>query len=105
MKKITLLQEPSFLWDLYFVFYLNYNSKTVFKEPYQDEDTRNFALFCKNTLLRFGDFPDELLIFFKTFRSDNSTFIRDKYLKHFEQSFISRYTIDNLQQELQTMTV
>lgn len=100
MKKISLLQEPGFLWDLYFVFYLNYNFKEIFREPYPDESTKNFALFCKNILIRFGDFPEELSIFFKIFRGGNHTFIRDKYLKAFEENFINEYTIDNLQQEL-----
>ena len=100
MKKIVLLQEPSFLWDLYFVFYLRFNFKTLFKEPFSDEKTEDFAIFCKNTLLRFGDFPKDLAIFFKISEGSNSTFICDKYLKRFEKNFVNEYNVDFLQQEL-----
>ena len=100
MKKIVLLQEPSFLWDLYFVFYLRFNFKTLFKEPFSDERTEEFATFCKNTLMRFGDFPKDLAIFFKISEGGNSTFICDKYLKSFEKKFVNEYNVDFLQQEL-----
>ena len=100
MKKVVLLQEPSFLWDLYFVFYLRFNFKTLFKEPFSDERTEKFATFCKNTLMRFGDFPKDLAIFFKISEGGNSTFICDKYLKSFEKKFVDEYNVDFLQQEL-----
>ena len=100
MKKVVLLQEPSFLWDLYFVFYLRFNFKTIFKEPFSDEKTGNFATFCKNTLPRFGDFHKDLEIFFKISEGSNSTFICDKYLKCFEKNFANEYNVDFLQQEL-----
>jgi DNA-binding transcriptional ArsR family regulator len=100
MKKVVLLQEPSFLWDLYFVFYLRFNFKTIFKEPFPNKDTEEFATACKNTLVRFGSFPDELAIFFKKYNRTESTFISDKYLKCFEKNFVKEYNIDFLQQEL-----
>ena len=100
MKKVVLLQEPSFLWDLYFVFYLRFNFKTLFKEPFSDERTEKFATFCKNTLMRFGDVPKDLAIFFKISEGSNSTFICDKYLKRFEKNFVNEYNVDFLQQEL-----
>ena len=34
MNKVVLLQEPSFLCDLYYVFYLRFNFKATFKEPF-----------------------------------------------------------------------
>ena len=100
MKKIVLLQEPSFLRDLYFVFCLRFNFKALFKEPFSDEKTEDFAIFCKNTLLRFGDVPKDLAIFFKISEGSNSTFICDKYLKRFEKNFVNEYNVDFLQQEL-----
>lgn len=100
MKKIVLLKEPSFLWDLYFVFHMRFNFKTIFKEPFSDEKAEKFATMCKNTLLRFGDFPEELSIFFKTCTRKESTFICDKYLKYFEENFENEYNVDFLQQKL-----
>lgn len=100
MKKIALLQEPSFLWDLHFVFYLRFNYKTVFKEPITDEKTEGLAEFCKNTLYRFGDFPEELAIFFKNFEGERRTFISDTYLKRFARNFADEYNVDYLQKEL-----
>ena len=41
VKKIILLQEPSFLWNLYFVFYLKFNFKTLFKESFGDKKRKN----------------------------------------------------------------
>ena len=100
MQKVVLLQEPNFLWDLYFVFYLRFNFKTLFKEPSPDKKSEDFAIFCKNTLLRFGDFPKDLAIFFKISECNNSTFICDKYIKRYEKNFLAEYNVDFLQQEL-----
>ena len=100
VKKVVFVQEPSFLWDLYFVFYLRFNFKTLFTEPFPDEKTEEFATFCKNILLIFGDVPKDLAIFFKISEGSNSTFICDKYLKSFEKNFVGEYNVDFLQQEL-----
>ena len=100
MNKVVLLQEPSFLCDLYYVFYLRYNFKAIFKEPFSDEKTEAFAAICENTLQRFGDFPSELEVFFKSFEGIERTFISNMYLKRFEKNFAEEYNIDYLQQEL-----
>ncbi len=100
MRKAKLLQEPSFLWDLYFIFYWKFNSKKLSNQFLSDENNANLIDFFKDTMFRFGEISNELSIFFTIVGEEDHTFIYDCYLKNFEKSFLDEYYVEHLHQEL-----
>lgn len=99
MKKITLLQEPGFLWDLYYIFYLKFNQEDLFKLTSANEKNKMLSQHYAEIFNRFCDFSDDLFVFFHTVWHHDSTFIYTYYLKRYEQFFLKQYNVEFLQQE------
>ena len=99
MKKIKLLQEPGFLWDLYYIFYLKFNYVYLSKFVFERENEKSVNDHSE-ILTRFCEFSDDLFVFFHIFSDDNSTFIYNYYLKRYEKDFLKYYNLNFMQQEL-----
>lgn len=97
MKNIRLLQEPGFLWDLYYMFFLRFNLDTLSSvSPEEDGE----LLYCKDMVKRFADIPEDLYVFFRRSEKNNSTLVYEYYLKKFQKHFSDRYNVEYLQHRL-----
>lgn len=97
MKNISLLQEPGFLWDLYYMFFLRFNLDAL-SSATPEEDGE--LAYCKDMVKRFGDIPEDLYVFFRRSGENNSTLIYECYLKKSQKCSIDRYNVEYLQHRL-----
>lgn len=100
MKKYLLHQESGFLRDLYFIFYLRFNYKSLAHKNAKYNKAVESTDFYKEIQLRFGEISEDLYVFFHSIEISNHTFFECCYLKEYERNFISKYNIENLQKDL-----
>lgn len=99
MNQIRFIKEPGYIYDLFFIFSLNFN-KDYYLTNYinynkSSENTANL----KQILDDFAPIPDELLPFF--YMKDNKkNFMSEFYYEPFEREFINTYNLSTVQAAL-----
>ena len=82
-----MLQEPGFLWDLYFAFYLNFNYESILERNSYNILREDWIEQYNNISIIFGKIPDDLKIFFYPIGEDNLNFVSAFYLSCFKHGF------------------
>ena len=94
-----MLQEPGFLWDLYFAFYLNFNYESILERNSYNILREDWIEQYNNISIIFGKIPDDLKIFFYPIGDDNLNFVSSFYLSFFKNDFRRKFSVESLQSE------
>lgn len=93
MKKIQLLKEPGYIYDLNFIFCLRFNFDFYVNQLPDDEKKAERIIFFKNVLKQFGDISDDLYVFFHTIETGKA-FLPTCYFTPYHKQFSSKYNFD-----------
>ena len=99
MKKIHLLKEPGYIYDLIFVFCLKFNTELYIDTLPDSEKKEENVKFFKDALERFGDIPNDLYVFFHALETGRS-FLPTFYFNPYKDQFATDYNFQYLQEEL-----
>ena len=99
LNKIQLLKEPGYIYDLNFIFCLNFNTQLYIDAlPNDDKKEENVKHF-KEILNRFYDIPNDLYIFFHAIETGRA-FLPTFYFNPYKNQFATTYNFKFLQKEL-----
>ena len=99
MKRLQLLKEPGYIYDLMFVFYLIFNDKLFVSEGLNEGIKESSLTFYKDISSRFGDIPEDLFVFFHALENDR-IFLTSFYFAPYKDAFTSDYSFRFLQEKL-----
>jgi len=99
MAKIKILKEPGFLYDLSFLFYLNFNQQICVDQLPNDSRRTENAKYFNETLRHFGEIPDDLYVFFHSIET-NRCFFSTYYLNQYSEQFTSSFSFNFIRNEL-----
>lgn len=99
MKKLQLLKNPAYVYDLMFIFYLKFNYQDLIKEYVRIGRSESELQFYTDVSKHFGDIPDDLYVFFHAHELD-SIFLSKCYFKPYRELFAAEYSFRFLQEKL-----
>lgn len=99
MSQVTFLQEPGFVFDLYFIFALHFN-KAHFENSILDLELKPDAVKHYNNVLKtYGEIPQKLLPFF-ALRGDKKYFMSRAYFAPYKDRFPTDFSLDLILEDL-----
>lgn len=99
MSQLFLLKEPGYIYDLFFIFYLRFNTEHCI-EVIDDNDRRSEDIkFFDNLLDLFSDISDDLFVFFHAIENGRS-FMTTHYFNTYKELFATTFDFKFLQGEL-----
>lgn len=99
MPPIRLLKEPGFIYDLIFVFYLNFNKELCINTLANHEKQSENAQFFNDILNQFSDIPEDLFVFFHAL-DNGRCFFSTYYFNPYQELFTTTYNFRFLLNEL-----
>lgn len=99
MNKILLLKEPGYIYDLNFIFCLNFNTNLYINNLPNDDKKESTVQYFKDVLKQFGDIPNDLYVFFHALESGRA-FLPTFYFSPYKDQFATTYNFKYLQKEL-----
>lgn len=99
MNKIQLLKEPGYIYDLYFIFYLKFNTQLYIDSFPSSSKKEENAERVKEILNRFNDIPEDLYVFFHAIKTGR-TCLPSRYFVSYKNLFPTTYNFKFLQKEL-----
>ena len=96
MQKIKLLKDPGYVFDLLFIFFLNFNKKHCVENFVNNEDD---AAHYDRILREFAPISDDLFVFFHALENNNC-FMTYNFFYECKQDFISSYDTSYLADKL-----
>ena len=96
MQKIKLLKGPGYVFDLLFIFFLNFNKKHCLENFVNNEtDVEHYEKISKE----FGIISDDLFVFFHALENKRC-FMTYNYFHKYEQNFTSVYDVSCITEKL-----
>lgn len=96
MSNIKLLRDPGFIYDLFFLFNLKFNTKSYIDRLNNGKSVTENTKYCTSILEQFGEIPEDLFIFFNTAQSDISL-ITKYYFMNYKDEFVKGYGFNFVQ--------
>lgn len=99
MQNFTIIKEPGFIYDLFYLFTLHFNKNSLLKSISDSHARMEEQQYCENLLDEYGPFSNELLPFF-VLRKDQTCFMSRYYFSPYKHRFATDYDLAFLQSEL-----
>ena len=100
MRNIKFLKEPGYIFDLFFLFVLNFNKEYCLSNYINYEKSSEDTNYFKNLLNDFPPISDELILFFHLM-DNKKCFIITYYFDPYHKDFVSgKYNISVVQEAL-----
>lgn len=99
MVAVKLLKEPGYVYDLNFIFYLNFNYKSFINSLPKDERRDASIEFFDSVLQTFGDVDEDLFVFFHSIENGRC-FLTTKYILDYSDTFTAEYSFKYFLQQL-----
>ena len=99
MAKIQVLQDPGFLYDLNFIFYLKFNMEAFIEDIADKSKKEENTAYFKGIIAEFGEISDDLYVFYHANQSGRC-FMTTHYLKPYAELFTSSFDFKFMQKEL-----
>lgn len=99
MSNIKLLRDPGFIYDLFFLFNLKFNTKSYIDRLNNGKSVTENTKYCNSILEQFGEIPEELLVFFNAARS-NVSLMTKYYFMDYKNEFAKGFGFDFVQSAL-----
>jgi len=99
LKKIQLLKEPGYIYDLNFIFCLKFNIQLYIDTLPNDSKKEENIKYFNEILSRFDDIPNDLYIFFHAIETGRA-FLPSLYFNPYKNEFPTAYNFKYLQEEL-----
>ena len=90
MPNVKFLKEPGFLYDLNYLFYLNFNTQECIDSLATDEKKEANVKYLKEILQHFGDISEDLYVFYHAVGNDHC-FISTHYLDPYKDQFANGF--------------
>lgn len=99
MRPFKFIKGPGYVYDLFYVFILYFNRKTLFDADINANSVENDTAFLNRIIQHFAPVPDELELFFHL-REDGRSFMTIHYFKSYQNCFSTIYDFQFLLKEL-----
>ena len=99
MNKIQLLKEPGYIYDLNFIFCLNFNARLYIDALPNDGKKDENVKYYEEILDQFNDIPNDLYVFFHALQTGRA-FLPTVYFNRYKDQFATTYNFKYLQDEL-----
>ena len=100
MPNVTFLDNPGRLYDLYFLFILNFNKDIYLSDNASVKLTPEEVAYYTNLIESFPPISDDLRIFFEIDTSGNSLMTRFYFDRKIPELIRDEYNLSNVRQEL-----
>lgn len=94
MPNIKVLRDPGFLYDLNYLFYVNFNKQLCIDSLADETKKEAYTKHLNEILQHFGDISDDLYVFYHAIKNDRcfiTTFYINPYKDHFSTDFNFKY--------------
>ena len=99
MSNIKLLRDPGFIYDLFFLFNLKFNTKSYIDRLNNGKSVTENTKYCNSILEQFGEIPEDLFVFFNNVKGEG-TLMTSQYFVDYKHLFADNYSFSFLQSEL-----
>lgn len=99
MPQIRLLKEPGYIYDLFFIFILRFNTKLCLNDLKVDDKLSENIKFYNDVIEQFADIPEDLYVFFHTIENGRC-FMTTQYYNPYKEQFTTTYNFKFLLNEL-----
>ena len=99
MSQIQFIKEPGYIYDLFFIFSLNFNKEHYLTNYINYDKSSENTANLKQILVDFAPIPDELLPFFYM-KDNNKNFMSEFYYEPYESEFTTTYNLTTVQTAL-----
>lgn len=99
MRPFKFIKGPGYVYDLFYVFVLYFNRKTLFNTDVNANNSEFDTTFLNQIIQSFSPISDELELFFHL-REDGRSFMTIHYFKPYQSYFSTEYNFQYLMQEL-----
>lgn len=99
MRPFKFIKGPGYVYDLFYVFVLYFNRKTLFDADANPNNAENDIAFMNQIIEKFSPVSDELELFFHL-REDGKSFMTMHYFKPYQNYFSTKYDFQFLMKEL-----
>jgi len=99
MKRLKFIREPGYIYDLLFIFVLNFNRDFCLNSMINYQKANEDTDFFDRVSLEFGDISDELLLFFYI-KDNGKCFFPLYYFFNYKQTFLTTYNFQELQNKI-----
>ena len=99
MSKIQVLQDPGFLYDLNFIFYLKFNMEAFIEDITDKSKKEENTAYFKGAIAEFGEISDDLYVFYHANQSGRC-FMTTYYLMPFVKQNPSEIDLNFIQSKL-----
>lgn len=96
MKTMKLLREPGYVYDLMFIFFLNFNKKYCVENFARNE---NDVVTYENISREFGPVSDDLFLFFRILKNERC-FMTSNFFDNYKHEFTSSYNTERVLESL-----
>lgn len=99
MRNVSFLKNPGYVYDLFFLFVLNFNKEKCIDDIYEIEKSNKYISFFENLLMEFSPFSSDLFPFFYI-KDNNKCFMTHFYFDEYASQFMTTYTLSTVQEAL-----
>lgn len=99
MSQVKVLKGPGFVYDLLFIFYLQFNTKYCINNYKNLEKNEESKQYFDEIMEKFSDIPEDLFVFFHA-ENSNSCFMLSCYFDAYKEYFNADYDFKLFQSEL-----
>ena len=99
MHQIRLLKEPGYIYDLFFIFILRFNTKLCLNDLKVDDKLSENIKFYNDVIEQFADIPEDLYVFFHTIENGRC-FMTTQYYNPYKEQFSTTFNFKFLLSEL-----
>ncbi len=99
MRPFKFIKGPGYVYDLFYVFVLYFNRKTLFDADANPNNAENDIAFMNQIIEKFSPVSDELELFFHL-REDGRSFMTMHYFKPYQNYFSTKYDFQFLMKDL-----
>ena len=99
MPQIRLLKEPGYIYDLFFIFNLKFNTKLRINELENNENLSENIKYYNNIMDQFSDIPEDLFVFFHALENGRC-FMYTQYFNPYKEQLSTTFNFKFLLSEL-----